>query len=188
MEKKCLLCGIKFRTPNVRRKYCSEYCYHKHRDQKGEKNPCWKDIISKEELTDLYLNKKYSLEKIAKMKGTGWEEIKRRVIMLGIKPRSFNESCRLGREQSEDYKRVVKRNPNSKKGNRKIYLEIAKANFPWVCSSCGALRGKSGMDLVVHHRDMNNRNNSLNNLQILCQGCHINTHKLGGWNAKNKDR
>jgi len=72
---------------------------------------------------------------------------------------------------------MLARNPKSKKGNRKNYLEIAKKNFNWKCMNCGKKRTNTAFDLIVHHKDKNPFNNSINNLLILCQNCHLKEHK-----------
>lgn len=66
----------------------------------GEKNPIWKDIISKEKLEDLYLNKKLSLIQIAKMKNCYHQSLMLRMKLWNIPIRSFKEQVKLGIQQN----------------------------------------------------------------------------------------
>ena len=68
----------------------------------------------------------------------------------------------------------IKRDLNSVKGNRKNYLEIAKNYYKWECMICFTKHTNDNFDLVVHHKDGNNKPS---NLQVLCQSCHINIHR-----------
>jgi len=42
-----------------------------------------------------------------------------------------------------------------------------------VCADCGARKGHTDKVLTVHHIDYDPSNNQLDNLVILCQGCHL---------------
>jgi len=42
-----------------------------------------------------------------------------------------------------------------------------------VCADCGARKGHTYKVLTVHHIDYDPSNNSLANLVVLCQGCHL---------------
>ena len=46
------------------------------------------------------------------------------------------------------------------------------------CNKCGY--DKYPELLHVHHKDKNRKNNEINNLEILCQNCHAETHYLMG--------
>lgn len=41
------------------------------------------------------------------------------------------------------------------------------------CSLCDSTH-----DLIVHHKDRNRKNNSVENLELLCASCHNKTHPL----------
>jgi len=56
------------------------------------------------------------------------------------------------------------------------YRELAFDNFKHECSKCGYSRFKSV--LQVHHKDKNRHNNTLENLEVLCPTCHMETHYL----------
>jgi len=57
--------------------------------------------------------------------------------------------------------------------NSSQYRIKAFANLPNKCDLCGS----SDDDLVVHHRDKNRLNDSIENLQILCAKCHNGVHR-----------
>lgn len=52
---------------------------------------------------------------------------------------------------------------------KRLYIDISKRDGEY-CKCCGALG--SERQLVVDHRDNNNYNNSLDNLQLLCRTCN----------------
>lgn len=47
------------------------------------------------------------------------------------------------------------------------------------CQECGATA-----NLVVHHRDLDHYNDVIENLQVLCNGCHSSLHKRLYWEAQ----
>lgn len=53
----------------------------------------------------------------------------------------------------------------------KDYRDIAFRHYPKVCMRCGYDKF-----VVVHHRDYNRSNNSLENLEIICPNCHALEH------------
>ena len=58
-----------------------------------------------------------------------------------------------------------------KKKAKESYLALSKRFLAQVCSSCG-----SREHLVTHHLDGNHKNDSLENLIILCRSCHNRKH------------
>ncbi|MFW6027093.1 MAG: HNH endonuclease [Candidatus Woesearchaeota archaeon] len=118
-----------------------------------------------------YINELKSTIEIAKEHNCTYTLVSKRLKNAGVIMRNKKESQKL-----VGYKLRGRIDPNSKKGNRKIYLKIAKKNKEWVCEMCGATKTNNNFDLVVHHKDMNNRNNDLNNLMVLCQSCHSKVH------------
>ena len=58
-----------------------------------------------------------------------------------------------------------------------------------ICECCGVSEwnGKP-ISLQLYHIDGNPKNNSLENLQILCPNCHTQTDNYGSKNARNKER
>ena len=110
-----------------------------------------------------FLKKNYpnsEKEEICKRLNRSWEAIQAKAIRLGI----FREvRVNLG-----------KKNGQWKGGiNERYYRRIAFETYPHYCAVCG-LRGK----LEVHHKDKNRKNNSPENLMIVCPKCHGNIHYL----------
>jgi hypothetical protein len=54
-----------------------------------------------------------------------------------------------------------------------------KAISKKVCDHCGATE-----DLGIHHRNDDHYDNRPENLQVLCNSCHISLHKTAYWEAK----
>lgn len=68
------------------------------------------------------------------------------------------------------------------------YREIAFRNFEHRCYKCSYDRYPKV--LVVHHKDRNRSNNSLENLVVLCPTCHEEEHLLsesGRWTCPGKE-
>lgn len=71
----------------------------------------------------------------------------------------------------------------------RIKTHLIKAGYKDdVCECCGISEwnGKP-ISLPLHHIDGNPKNNSLENLQILCPNCHTQTDNYGSKNAKNRE-
>lgn len=58
------------------------------------------------------------------------------------------------------------------RNNLKVYSEIIKNILGNKCNNC-----KNRRDLHIHHKDGNYTNNKLNNIELLCKGCHSEFHK-----------
>jgi heterodisulfide reductase subunit B len=55
------------------------------------------------------------------------------------------------------------------------------------CENCGIEEWlEKKLNMQLHHKDGNGKNNSLDNLQMLCPNCHAQTETYSGKNAKNK--
>ena len=59
-------------------------------------------------------------------------------------------------------------------GHHIRYRRLAFDNLPHLCALCGY--SDNPEILEVHHKDCNRKNNSLDNLQILCPNCHAVYH------------
>ena len=83
---------------------------------------------------------------------------------------NLGENSGLWKEDSEQYQTYELRQ------NRDEYVEKLGSE----CSDCGISREKSrkkyGKDLNIHHRDGDNRNNEMKNLELLCHSCHARLH------------
>ncbi len=58
------------------------------------------------------------------------------------------------------------------------YREQAFAIYGRACTVCG--KTGEGRQIDVHHRDEDRSNNSIDNLAVLCRGCHIRLHRRKG--------
>jgi len=191
----CLECGKEFEIKPYRlgkAKFCSYTCMGKNnsqmRDQEFEKNHCWMgEVISKKELKELYLNEKLSISKISQLKKVSPNVIDRRLRKYDIKKRSYHEQKKvdseLGRTKESHKIQMVE---DGVRGNRRNYLEIAKKNYPWECKLCKKKKTNNSFDLVVHHINGNKKDNRVENLMVLCQGCHVYIHRKGCKNHKVK--
>lgn len=75
-----------------------------------------------------------------------------------------------GRKQPET---TGDKNPNWN-GGVKVYRRIAKDNLPFICTRCSFSDERA---LVVHHKDRDRKNNSVENLEVLCCNCHSILHR-----------
>ena len=145
----------------------------------NENNHQWKDI-DKNLFIDYYCIQKLSIAKTAEMLGVDRRLVRRRLKYWGITSRSYEEQYKI----ESDMGRLIEAHRHqivegSQKRNRKNYLRIAKENFEWKCMVCGKTQTSEHFDLVVHHKDGDNMNNNVENLMILCQGCHCQQHEFG---------
>lgn len=147
------------------------------KEQNAEDNHMWRDIISKEELKKLYLDDGLGIATIGKLFGCSESVIKLRLTLWDIPKRGYEGQLKIDKENGI-FKNMNKHLivPGSKKRNRKEYLQIAKDHLIWKCSICDKGNTNDNFSLIVHHRDKNNKNNVLDNLQILCQNCHSKVH------------
>ena len=160
---------------------------HRTRQQFGKNNHNWVEVDEKIVCT-MYVNKGYSIKHIAKYFNTSRDVIRRRLKNNNIKLRSFSEQYKLDQSMGRQYNYGInKANKNGQyvhgrlvgqKENRKKYLNIVKAQKDWVCENCD--KNNTKMDLAVHHKDRNNKNNKIENLMILCQSCHVKEHFKDG--------
>ena len=72
----------------------------------------------------------------------------------------------------------------------KYFKEILKRFIPYECSNCGNKGEWQGKELVleVEHRNGNNKDNRLENLEFLCPNCHSQTETFRGRNLLGKKR
>jgi 5-methylcytosine-specific restriction endonuclease McrA len=138
---------------------------------KAKSSPGYRTDIDTDVLIHKYVNELKSTVDIAKEHNCTYTLVVKRLKGKGIPLRNKKESQKLVGAKLKAY-----RDPNSVKGNRKIYLEIAKKYKDWVCELCGKTKTNDNFDLIVHHLDGNNRNNLVSNLQVLCQNCHSKVH------------
>jgi uncharacterized CHY-type Zn-finger protein len=59
-------------------------------------------------------------------------------------------------------------------GTSRIYsLRLKKENFEYACFQC-----ERKINVDIHHKDLNEKNNEISNSLPLCRGCHMDLHKL----------
>jgi len=107
--------------------------------------------------------------------------------LIRIGSGKFCDAACYGKWQSSN--RRLDQSYSWKYGAEATYRSIARGamltgNNSAVCSLCGRKQS-----IIVHHKDMNIKNNSVDNLQVLCQSCHVRLHhKLSGKIAGMKSR
>lgn len=72
----------------------------------------------------------------------------------------------------------------------RIKKHLIKAGYKEdYCEGCGITEwNNKPISLPLHHIDGNSKNNQLDNLEILCPNCHVQTDNYGSKNARNKER
>jgi len=167
------------------------------KDQTGEKNHAWR-YFDLDKIKELYVKEKKSFSYIAKKMNTTTGVIKKRLKLMNILLRTFNEQVKLGINQNiHKFQNASKGKKNpayihgkkvGQKNNRKEYLAIAKKYYEWKCHHCGIEKPNGKIDLHVHHLDHNNKNNHYRNLIVVCQTCHNNNfHPVNGKYVRTKE-
>lgn len=114
----------------------------------------------KAEIEWLYNDQEYSQANIATYFDVSLAAIQKVMKRLGIKPRP---RANYG-----------KRNGRYKDGSEStLYRQMIEKDK---CSKCGATER-----LVIHHKNGNHLDNHLENLQVLCEGCHNRHHRNLWW-------
>jgi len=90
------------------------------------------------------------------------------------------ENLELCRKRTRDNQRILN-NKNRFGGLREIALKRDK----YTCSSCNKKKSPS-QRLVLHHKDHNKKNNTLENFITLCQSCHAHLHYKEDCRTHNK--
>jgi len=88
---------------------------------------------------------------------------------------------KIGKAGHKHTEKTKKRLSETKKGKKNplwnggtsisFYKRLAKENLIQKCSLCSSTK-----DLCVHHKDLNRKNNVLENLIIVCKSCHAKIH------------
>jgi hypothetical protein len=105
-----------------------------------------------------------STREIAEEFGYSPSTVWRRVKSFGI--------CRSASDSMK-----AEKNSMWKGGEKSDYLHrIVKEHFKeYRCNRCGNTN-----DIHIHHRDRNQRNNRIKNVELLCRSCHSKEHKGEG--------
>lgn len=157
-------------------------------NQYGSNNSMWKDV-NIDEIIKLYTVDKFSTKEIAKRYNVSRCVIRKRLKNSNIELRDFSKQYYEDKSKGRYYNRGDFSGENNsqykhgklvgEKANRKKYLELVK-DRKWECEKCFKIKTNENFDLVVHHKDSNNKNNNINNLMILCQSCHTIEHYKKG--------
>jgi len=82
-----------------------------------------------------------------------------------------SHKCLYAHRREKGFLRAEK-NPNWKGGvNQDYYQRLAKDNFKQECSIC-----KSTKNILVHHKNQDQKDNRLENLVVVCKSCHSLIH------------
>lgn len=104
------------------------------------------------------------------------------IIEKTVASRKYNDKIRCENGDKviniEDYINNEKNITNQKLKSKLYELGLKEKR----CESCnvGLMYNDKPLTLQLHHVDGNNKNNSLNNLMILCPNCHSQTHNYAG--------
>lgn len=82
----------------------------------------------------------------------------------------------------------VKRLVERKSTGGLIHLLVARGLKEEICERCDLDDNWNGLPITlqIHHKDGNNKNNHIDNLEVLCPNCHSQTKTYCGRNVKNK--
>ncbi len=119
-------------------------------------------------------------------KGGNYNTLRRKIKELNLdtshfKGQAWSKGKNFIKRPTEDYLNNTKEISSWKLKNR-LLKEHLKEN---VCEMCGISEwnGKP-ISCQLHHKDGNNANNSLDNLQMLCPNCHSQTDNFAGKNLR----
>lgn len=117
----------------------------------------------KAEIEWLYHTRRWSQTRVAEYYDANLVVLQRAMRYLGIKSRG------RGRPGSEHHQYKDGR-------STRLYRKLVVKD---VCGNCGATER-----LSVHHKNDDHYDNRVENLQILCESCHISLAKKAWWAAK----
>jgi len=86
----------------------------------------------------------------------------------------FYFCCRAHKDEAQRIGGVKEIMPSHYGNGLSHYREIALRDRPKECERCQYNANPSA--IVVHHKDRNRQNNSLDNLEVLCANCHAIEH------------
>jgi len=156
-ESICLLCGVKFEDLECReRKFCSQSCNAKFNNVKRNRN---KITIS---------NCPNCSKEVTKRNN-----------------KYCDNKCQLEYEKKIIFEKIKNGDVSLYERNYKNYLIHKYGDKCMRCGWCekNPITGK--VPIQLEHKDGNSRNNSLDNLEILCPNCHSLTPTYGALNKGN---
>lgn len=87
--------------------------------------------------------------------------------ILNRKKINLSETHKENIKKGMQGKNKAKDNPAWKGGISGKYAINIRKGLPQICNRCG-----SNENIEIHHKDLNPKNNNLDNLEILCRHCH----------------
>jgi len=133
----------------------------------------WEINISKQQLIDLYITKKLSMAKIAKIFNCNTASIFNKLHKYNIRTRSKTENY-IGKE-NPNWKGGLSNAPYPFKFN-KVLKESIRIRDNHQCQICGIKEEDYWRKLDVHHIDYDKENLNPENLISLCNRCHMQTN------------
>lgn len=148
MEKKCIECGITYKTDDKRRKFCSNRCYHIKSKRELNKGTFKKGIqVWNKNMKGIHLSPLTEFKK-------GQESLKKLPLGKITKRIDKNKNIRNWIKIEE---------PN-------IWMEYSR--FIWIKNN-----GEIPQGFVIHHIDKNSLNDNIENLCCLTRKAHISIHR-----------
>lgn len=159
----CEFCGVKFETPDHRRRFCGLPCSSKR--IQAERKP-------KPNAVCAFCDKEFRVSPSRlKLSKSG---------MVFCARWCKDQAQRLGDSKFQDM-------IPGHYGSAKDYRSVAFSHYDHACARCGWCEHVE--TLVVHHKDRDRSNSEVANLEILCVRCHDVEHYLAGdgrWALMNK--
>lgn len=158
-------------------------------------------ILTKNDWFNLYINKKLSTHKIAKLFNVSQVTIYKYLKKFKIKLRTLSEAQKgrispmKGKQHSKQTKKIISESLKGKSGelSRNWQGGLSNEEYPWYfnnllknkirkrdnfkCQNCGILEKNYYRNLDIHHIDYNKENCKENNLIALCNKCNVNANK-----------
>ena len=188
MQNKCLTCEKSVQQFfDKKKRFCSRTCFQRKQNQLRVLN---KEVKNYSRITKNCLNCKSEFSIPGKHKNRKFCQLK-----CWYTYNNKKQDWKVGKNWNEIYgteiankmrEALIKRQTihgktAELKRNRQEYLKIAKENYEWICNNCAKTKTNNNFDLVVHHKDGNNKNNIVTNLEVLCQNCHTQKHSKERW-------
>jgi len=160
MKRNCLNCGQEFDAPDkeVKRgngKYCSRKC----------------------SVYNMRFHRKKPEKHIVTCAYCGISFSKNKSKLLNSKSKLYF-CCRAHKDISQRIGGIKEIQPAHYGDQKSDYREVAFSVHNKECNRCGY--HKQLAVLCVHHKDRDRKNNSIDNLEILCPTCHMEEHFLAG--------
>jgi hypothetical protein len=171
-KKNCEICNHPFeyyKYPSTEREYPTRTCSRKCRDILCSKSLRGRFIPNKYNIKD-ETKRKISLCKYCGKEINDQQSVKR--TFCGIPCKGFWQSENSKGENNPNWKPLDQKKP-FRSVNKKLRKDTIRERKK--CEICA-----STINLQIHHKNRNRGDNSPNNILLLCQLCHADTHKKEG--------